>query len=229
MVKVKQFKRMKMYKMKTLVIVMLITFLNYGSLFSQTKEIKFDLVKLSKENGISLEKVVVEAIESEKDYNGIQIKGPGREVTWLKGTDFSIGEIEVDMKSDNFVGLAFHIADATTYEAVYFRPFNFNVPDSIKRSHAVQYHSLPKYPWSKLREQSPDKYEDVINPVPDTGTWFHVRLVISKEKISCYVNESKNPCMTVGKLGNLENGMLGFFIGTGTGGNFANLKITQAK
>ena len=48
----------------------------------------------------------------------------------LKDTRFSEGVITVRLQGENkqgqsFVGLAFHIQDEKTYEAVYFRPFNF--------------------------------------------------------------------------------------------------------
>jgi hypothetical protein len=218
---------MKLYKVKTIIAVIIIMTFNFSFSFAQTKNV--DLVSLLKEGKISAEKVTVDPIQNNKDYNGLELKGPGREVAWITGTDFATGEIELDMKSVNFVGLAFHISNSTTYESIYFRPFNFKAADSVKRSHAVQYHSLPDYSWQKLRTQFPDQYEDVINPVPEPDQWFHVRVVVSKDKISAYVNGSKTPCLAVNKLGSLTNGMLGFFIGTGTGGYFANLKVMETK
>jgi len=49
----------------------------------------------------------------------------------LKEYEFKTGVIEIDLLGENapgqsFIGVAFNIEDAETYEAVYFRPFNFN-------------------------------------------------------------------------------------------------------
>ena len=51
----------------------------------------------------------------------------------LKDVQFSNGTIEFDVKGKNilqqsFVGIAFHGQDLKTYDAVYFRPFNFKIP-----------------------------------------------------------------------------------------------------
>src|SRR5687768_8346883 len=55
---------------------------------------------------------------------------PDDGVAWLVGSDFKEGTIEVDLRGKNkpgqsFVGIAFRGVDDTTYDAVYFRPFNF--------------------------------------------------------------------------------------------------------
>src|SRR5207253_3144832 len=57
-------------------------------------------------------------------------EGPGMGLVWLDNYDFTQGVIEADILGraqpvqGSFVGLAFHVADAATHEAVYFRPFN---------------------------------------------------------------------------------------------------------
>src|SRR5689334_22803590 len=48
---------------------------------------------------------------------------------WLNHTKFTNGTIEVDIKGkdklqSSFVGIAFHGVNDSTFEAVYFRPFN---------------------------------------------------------------------------------------------------------
>jgi hypothetical protein len=55
----------------------------------------------------------------------------------------------------SFVGVAFHGVDGTTYDAIYFRPFNFKTDDPVRRIHAVQYISHPDNPWQKLRDGQP--------------------------------------------------------------------------
>lgn len=50
----------------------------------------------------------------------------------------STGVIEIDLKGKNvkqrsFVGVAFNVVDAKTFEAVYFRPFNFQADEPARR------------------------------------------------------------------------------------------------
>ena len=57
---------------------------------------------------------------------------------------FSEGTLEIDLRGSgrqaaSFLGLAFGVTDARTFEAVYFRPFRFADADPDARGHAVQY------------------------------------------------------------------------------------------
>ena len=47
------------------------------------------------------------------------------------------------------------------------RSLNFQISDPVRRARAVQYASMPHYPWQPLREDSPGKYEAAVNPMPD--------------------------------------------------------------
>lgn len=148
----------------------------------------------------------------------------------LKNTEFSNGVIEFDVKGKNivqqsFVGIAFHAVDEKTYDAIYFRPFNFVNPDTARRSRAVQYISMPDYPWEKLREAFPGKYENKVNPVPDPDGWFHVKLVIDGKKISVFVNRDPQPTLEVEKLTAATKGGLALWVGNNSGGSFANVSI----
>ena len=71
--------------------------------------------------------------------------------------------------------MAFHGLNDTTFDAVYFRPFNFNNP--ARNGHSVQYISHPEFPWYKLRKE---QYENLINPVPEPNDWFHVLIIMAK-------------------------------------------------
>ena len=55
-------------------------------------------------------------------------------------------------------------ATSTTYDAIYFRPFNFRTSDPARRLRAVQYISHPTYTWNKLRAERPGVYEKPVNP-----------------------------------------------------------------
>lgn len=149
----------------------------------------------------------------------------------LKDYDFSNGTIEFDVKGKNvlqrsFVGMAFHWKDSTTYDAIYFRPFNFVNPDTARRRRAVQYISMPNHPWEKLRQDHPGKYENAPNPIPDPDGWFHVRITVAGKQVKVYVNNASTPSLEVDKLTSSTNGSLALWVGNTSGGAFANLTIT---
>lgn len=151
----------------------------------------------------------------------------------LKGIEFSNGTIEFDVKGKNivqqsFVGIAFHGIDEKTYDAVYFRPFNFSNPDTARRRRAVQYVSMPDHPWEKLRESFPGKYENKVDPVSDPDGWFHVKVVVDGKNVSAYVNNAQQPSLQVQKLSNAVKGGLSLWVGNNSGGSFANLTITPS-
>ena len=155
----------------------------------------------------------------------------GAGVAWLVGSDFAHGTIEFDLRGadkpgQSFVGIAFRAADDSAYEAVYFRPFNFRNPDPVRAARAVQYISVPGNDWPTLREKFPGKYEAAISPVPDPDDWFHVRVVLSGRTISVFVNHAEKPCLVVDSLADRPSGQIGLWVGNGSSGDFANLKLT---
>ena len=154
---------------------------------------------------------------------------PGNGLVLLKGKEFSNGTIELDIKGENkqgqsFVGLAFHGVNDKTYDAVYFRPFNFKNPE--RNSHSVQYISMPENDWSKLRAEYPGKYENTVSPVPDPDGWFHATIVVNYPEVKVYVNNSKSPSLLVRQISTRKKGWLGFWVGNNSEGRFKNLKIT---
>jgi hypothetical protein len=152
----------------------------------------------------------------------------------LDGIEFTNGAIEFDAlgqsapPGSNFVGIAFRVVDATTHDAVYFRPFNFRAEEAARKAHAVQYVSHPKYRWQVLRTDKPGQYEKPIVSGPNGDAWFHVRIVVEKPKVSIYVNNGKEPSLVVAELSDRKGGGVGLWVGPGQGGYFANLKITPA-
>lgn len=153
---------------------------------------------------------------------------------WLVGSDFSEGTIELDLRGrdvdqKSFVGLAFRGVDDTTYDAVYFRPFNFKSADIPRRARAVQYISAPNFDWPKLRADFPGKYEATVSPVPDPNGWFHARIVVAERKVSVFVNDATAPSLVITELTARRGGPIGLWVGNGSDGAFANLKITPKK
>jgi hypothetical protein len=157
-----------------------------------------------------------------------EVDGVG--IAWLSGKEFTTGSIEFDVKGKDilqhsFVGIAFHGVDDTTYEAVYFRPFNFRATDPVRKAHAVQYIANPTYDWPKLRADYPNKYEQPLSPAPDPDQWIHVRILVESKKVSVYVNDSKVPALTVEPLVNLKGKKIGFWAGNTSGGDWKNLRM----
>lgn len=160
-------------------------------------------------------------------------EGPGNGVVWLDGYDFANGVIEVDILGrsqpiqGSFVGIAFRVVDGETHDAVYFRPFNFRAADSTRHSHAVQYVSDPAWPWEKLRAEHPGKYENAVVPELDGDAWFHARIVVERPKVTVFVNGRTEPCLVIDELSDRTHGSLGVWVGNGSGGAFANLRVTR--
>jgi len=158
----------------------------------------------------------------------------GDGLVWLEGSRFGNGTIEFDVRGkdvfqQSFVGFAFHAVDDQTYDAIYFRPFNFKNPDPSRANHAVQYVSQPEFTWQKLRAEKPEQFEKPVRPVPDPNGWFHVRIVIDSAQVRVYVDNAPEPSLAIEKLNTRREGKIGLMVGNGSGGDFANLKIIPAK
>jgi hypothetical protein len=221
---------MKLY-FKTLLIIGVLSLQTIFS-FSQIKNGIIDLQLLASNKSLDVFNRQL-SLTNEDGHKGIQLnEKEGEGLVWLKQTSFSNGTIEFDargkdVQGQSFVGVAFNGIDNTTYDAIYLRPFNFKSNEAIRRSHGIQYISHPVFTWSKLREEFPNKYEQAVEPAPDPNGWVHVRVVIENTKINAYVNNDTKPSLTVEKLTKQNTGMIGFFVGNGSGGDFSNLKITR--
>jgi len=168
---------------------------------------------------------------SDGTKKGLRLSGtPGDGVAYLRGIQFGNGTIEFDVKGkdvqgQSFVGVAFHGVDGTTYDAIYFRPFNFRTEDPARHGHAVQYISHPTYTWQKLRAERPGAFEQPVSPAPDPNGWFHVRVVVASPKVSVFVGDAKEPSLVVNQLSDRTKGLVGLWVGNNSGGDFADLKI----
>ena len=160
-------------------------------------------------------------------------EGQGMGVVWLEGYDFGNGVIEIDMLErcqpiqGSFVDVAFRVVDAQTLDAVYFRPFSFRAGGPARHNHAVQYVSRPLWPWQKLHSNSPDQYKKAVVPEPGGDEWFHARIVVELPRVSVSVNGANAPCLVVNELSGPAHGSLGLWIGEGSEGCFANLRVTR--
>jgi hypothetical protein len=171
---------------------------------------------------------------SEGTRKGVRLsEAEGEGPAYLPGVEFGNGTIELDLKGKDvqgasFIGVAFHGVDGTTYDAIYFRPFNFKTDDPARVLRAVQYISHPADPWQKLRKEQPGQYEKPVKPVPDPNGWFHARVVVASPKVSVFVDGAAEPCLTVTQLSDRKMGLVGIWVGNTSGGDFANFKVTPA-
>ncbi|MDO3628785.1 hypothetical protein [Mucilaginibacter sp. BT774] len=154
-------------------------------------------------------------------------------LAWINGRKFKYGTIEFDAKGKDdylasFVGIAFHGVNDTTYEVIYFRPFNFQASDPERKNHAVQYIALPKFDWPVLRSDHPGMYEQPISPAPKPNNWFHVRIIVESENIRVYVNGNSSPALSVTPLVHTEGELIGYWVGGTSAGDWKNFKIVPA-
>ncbi len=163
----------------------------------------------------------------------IEFNKRGQNVVWIDGFAFKNGTIEFDAKGkgappqSSFIGVAFRVADLETHDAIYFRPFNFHAEDPQRRAHAVQYVSEPEWPWRRLRNETPGKFEQPVDPAPDGDAWFHVKVVLQNRKVGVFVNGEEEPSLAVSELSKRPAGSVGLWCnGYGV---ISNLKITPSK
>jgi hypothetical protein len=158
----------------------------------------------------------------------------GESYATLKSSHFHNGTIEVDLAGKpainagagarGFIGIAFRM-QGNRYETIYLRPTNGRADDQVRRNHSTQYASQPDYDFDRFRKESPEKYESYVDLEP--GVWTRYRVVILGTTARLYVHDTTQPCLIVNdlKLGDSE-GAVALWVGPGTEGYFANLKIT---
>jgi hypothetical protein len=180
-------------------------------------------------------RVVNREVTKLQDRNGVRLSlASGNGVAWVEGTDFQSGALEVDIRGresmqQNYVGIAFHRKNDKTYEAVYLRPFNFRAQDPIHKQHAVQYISLPKFDFQDLRDEFPEEFENPVDASIVPTDWVKLRVVVEGSKVQIYVGPVEAVALEVRKLGQLDGGQVGLWVGNVSGGDFANLVITPTK
>jgi hypothetical protein len=157
-------------------------------------------------------------------------------LVWIEGLDFSNGVIEAEIAGDlapgaggqarGFVGIAFRVQEnLEVYDAFYLRTTNGRAEDQERRNHSVQYISLPEWPWSRLRRETPSKYEAYVDLVP--GAWTKIKIEVRGEQARLYVHDNEQPTLIVKDLKSGANGLGGvaLWIEPGTVAHFRNLTV----
>lgn len=152
----------------------------------------------------------------------------------LKDARFRDGTIEVDLAGKpaagagagarGFIGMAFRLTD-NRYEYIYLRPTNGRAEDQVRRNHSTQYCSHPDFDFARLRKESPEKYESYVDLQP--GVWIKYKITVEGRKARLYVHDAGQPSLIVDDLKmEPKEGGVALWVGPGTEGYFANLKIT---
>jgi len=155
----------------------------------------------------------------------------------IDGTDFTNGVIEAEIAgvpapdapagARGFVGIAFRVkSDLRTYDAFYLRPTNGRADDQLRRNHAAQYVSHPDWPWFRLREETPGKYESYVDLEP--GKWTRIRIEVQGEQARLFVHGQPQPTLVVNDLksGAGGKGAIALWIDSGTIAHFRALRVS---
>jgi hypothetical protein len=151
--------------------------------------------------------------------------------------NFTNGTIEVDMlgrlngqglpDARAFVGLAYRVVDSgVRFESVYLRPLNGRKtnPPAPRDKRAIQYFAYPDWKFDRLRREYPDgRYEAGADIADDE--WITLKLDIADARIGVSINGKEEFVLTDTKA-TPEAGGIGLWVGRGTEGYFANLRIT---
>lgn len=215
---------------KLQLILMITIILATDSLLNAQPNLKADLADLFNENKLTVFNRQV-SVEKSGDKNAIVLSlEEGEGLVWINDLVFSTGTIEIDLKGQDlyqhsFLGIAFHAENDSVFDAIYFRPFQFLTTDLVRKSHGVQYISLPVYTWQKLRAEYNGVYENQVIPPPDPNDWFHVKLIIDEKSVAVFVNDDANPVLRSHLLNDRKKGRIALYTADQSGGSFANLKV----
>ena len=150
----------------------------------------------------------------------------------LEFIDWTIGFDMLSTVSKNgipgarwFAGIAFRASnDFWEYESFYLRPSNGRIDNPIKKGHATQYISYPKYEFDTFRKIAPEKYESSADIWLDE--WTHIKIKVDWKNAKFYVNSILVLEVDDLKLGADKKGLVWFWIWIWTKAYFANLKVT---
>jgi len=214
-----------------------------GRTYAQTA---YDLAALPA--GATLHRVVAEPAEY-KGRKAIKVEMPDAAIKAQLGIDVDMptfvripadlrnGTIEVDLLSRlngkgppaarAFIGVSYRITDPEAhFETIYLRPLNGRKknPPSPRDKRAVQYFAYPDWKFDRLRRDFPNgHYESGADIAEDE--WITLRLDIDETRVRVTVN-GKDELTLADAKGAAAAGSMGLWVGMGTEGYFANLRVT---
>ena len=87
----------------------------------------------------------------------------------------------------------------------------------------------PEFDWPRLRQEFPEEFENPVDRSVEPTDWVKLRVVVEGSKVQGYVGAVKGVTLEVRKLGQLERGQVGLWVGNDSSGDFANLVVTPTK
>ncbi len=176
-----------------------------------TQMLPFDSAKGLQPHGVAVEAVtyrdrkavrLTPAVAADAEIEA-QKNGEGGGIAVVSYTAFHNGTIEIEVAGKpragapgdarGFVGIAFRVSsDSSKYECFYIRPTNGRAEDQLRRNHSTQYISMPDYPWSRLRKESPGQYESYVDIVP--GEWMKIKVEVNGLKRASTSTIPHSPC-----------------------------------
>ncbi len=148
----------------------------------------------------------------------------------VEGVSFETGTLDLEIKGENvqgksFVGIAFNVQNDSTYEAVYFRPFNFLAEEQIRRDHSMQYIFHPKNTWFYLRENFEGQYEAEFPRQPNPDDWFRVQVKVDESSVQVWDPVSETELLAIDRLDQTKSDKIALWMGFGSKGQYRNLKV----
>lgn len=215
-----------MKKLKSLITTVIVILIFANPVFGQQEVQLADALKNEQLKVVNRTAKVYDEQEIAVELNAEKSDGLGV----LQKVEFETGIIEVELLGENnpgrsFIGIAFNIKNDETYEAVYFRPFNFVATEQIRRDHMVQYIHHPEFTWKKLRAERTGEFENEIMSPPNPDNWFKARIHITEKEIAVFVNERSEPVLTFDRLTTTTSNKIGLWTGFGSSGRFRNLVL----
>jgi len=187
------------------------------------------IVKFSEDN---LKMVNRERMPS-STKNELEIsRNEGAGLAIINNATFEKGTVELQIKGENnpgqsFVGFAFNVQDESTYEAIYFRPFNFKSNEKIRREHSIQYIHPPNYEWRKLRDEHEGVYEAEFTAAPDPDGWFSVKINITPSSVEVIDARNGISLLSVERLSEQKSNQIALWTGNNSKGSFRKIKLTK--
>jgi hypothetical protein len=150
---------------------------------------------------------------------------------------FKNGTIEVDLlgrlngkglpDARAFIGIAYRVDGEARFESVYLRPLNGRKtnPPSPRDKRAIQYFAYPDWKFDRLRKEYPDgRYESGADIADDE--WITLKLEVDEARVRVWTNGKEELAPMETKAAPAVGG-IGLWVGRGTEGYFANLRITS--
>ncbi|HEV2669793.1 MAG TPA: hypothetical protein VGU74_01775 [Gemmatimonadales bacterium] len=208
-----------------------------ATLSAQARRYPLDSAAGLRLHNVTAEPATLEAKRGVRITAGSIAGADSEQLAVIDGLEFSNGVIEAEIAgapaptagaaARGFVGIAFRVQpDMRTYDAFYLRPTNGRAEDQERRNHATQYISHPDWTWSRLRQETPSKYESYVDVVPNA--WTKIKVEVRGDRARLYVGDNPQPVLIVNdvKSGATARGGVALWIGPGTIGHFRNVVVT---